>query len=456
MANGWNSGSDRDAMLRRVAIVLSSLPASVASQLMGGIDAETQQDVRRTMASLTDVDPLERKRALHAFKVSVQQPDSPDVYQSSSTRVEDATLSSPNRSVNSYSGSRVVPAEESGFARVAASEPTTSETSPLAFLGSVDDESLFQLLATEHPQTVALVLASISPDQAARILPRLDVGVQQNALSRIGRLGEIPETAIAEVAAHFRDCLSKQSTSERNALGRRALDAILAAMPADRPATTQREATWTAGHDQQSTSSGRHPEAIAGQNHSGTFPSAERAAETLSARLRNVQSHAQSPPIRDSFTVGGSPNSSGTQGRRSADRGEVVSESRLRVAPNTRGQESHRQSSHSRKTAEVKLQHTSNFSSTDAIHRHLVQLSPQCLCETLGRVDTRVAMLALCGLPNHVTDAVMAVLPRAQAKEVRQRMNSLGSLQLREIDQAKEAVAEASLTVASSTVPVAA
>ena len=27
MANGWNSGREREAMLRRVAIVLSSLPA---------------------------------------------------------------------------------------------------------------------------------------------------------------------------------------------------------------------------------------------------------------------------------------------------------------------------------------------------------------------------------------------------------------------------------------------
>ena len=70
MANGWNSGSDREAMLRRVAIVLSSLPGPVAADLLGEIDADTKKAVRRTMASLTDVDPLEQKRALHAFKIS--------------------------------------------------------------------------------------------------------------------------------------------------------------------------------------------------------------------------------------------------------------------------------------------------------------------------------------------------------------------------------------------------
>ena len=53
MADGWNSGLDREAMLRRVAIVLSSLPAPVAANLLGEIDENTKQAVRRTMTSLS-------------------------------------------------------------------------------------------------------------------------------------------------------------------------------------------------------------------------------------------------------------------------------------------------------------------------------------------------------------------------------------------------------------------
>ena len=89
------------------------------------------------------------------------------------------------------------------------------------------------------------------------------------------------------------------------------------------------------------------------------------------------------------------------------------------------------------------------FPSTDSIHQHLLQLSPQNLCETLGKVETRTAMLALCGLPNQVTSAVLAILPRTQSRKVREAMNSLGTLQLREIDQAKEAIAYASRRVAN-------
>jgi flagellar motor switch protein FliG len=56
-------------------------------------------------------------------------------------------------------------------------------------------------------------------------------------------------------------------------------------------------------------------------------------------------------------------------------------------------------------------------------------------------------MLTLCGLPVEVSEAALSMLPRAQAKQARARMNSLGSLQLREIDRAKASVAEASMSL---------
>ncbi|MGI9472236.1 MAG: FliG C-terminal domain-containing protein [Rubripirellula sp.] len=447
MANGWNSGPDREATLRRVAIVLSSLPGSVASQLMGGIDPNAQQEVRRTMATLSDVDPLERKRALHAFKVSVEQPSpSPDLYQASgATTPQNVPETSPVNRVDPQAArqaaSRVVPSEQARpFPDV--TKTTDSDTSPLAFLGSVDDESLVQLLGSEHPQTVALVLASISPDQAARVLPRLESGLQSDALSRIGRLGEIPEEAVAEVAAHFRGCLSKQSSSERTAIGRRALDAILAAMPTERETSNGRSQE----NDSHKTESPGAQSGYESNYASMRFPSAERAAADLGKRLRGVEQEAVSPSQQShsGFSSESSPGQSDASSKPSPNATETQG---LRVAP---------ASSRQPVASSSSVESTSSFPSTDAIHKHLITLSAQQLCETLGRVDTRVAMLALCGLPNQVTESVLAVLPRSQAKQVRQRMNSLGSLQLREIDQAKEAVAQASVSSAKLPIPQAA
>ena len=78
------------------------------------------------------------------------------------------------------------------------------------------------------------------------------------------------------------------------------------------------------------------------------------------------------------------------------------------------------------------------------------------MCKALGKVDTRVAMLTLCGMPRDFTESVLAELPRPQARQVRKKMNSLASLQLREIDQAKELVAEASIELSTRPMPLAA
>ena len=419
MADGWNSGLDREAMLRRIAIVLSSLPAPVAADLLGEIDENTRQAVRRTMTSLSDVDPLEQKRALHAFKISVQKPDaSPDRFQSSTASESESDDSVPVHQQLDNSDSRVV-----------GSDPDPQhQTHPFAFVEEVNEQALVELLGTEHPQTVAIVLASIQPDYAARILPRLDAGLQQEALTRIGRLGEIPATSVTDVAEHFRKSLANKSAGTNDSVGRRALDAILAAMP---NASDQYEAGLAP------TSSAVVPvhaatdvalETLRVRN--DNFPSAVSTAEDLSSKLRIAE--------------GTSPTSSSESSHLQA------SSSRRRVDASLGSYEASVDAAVSGSSGAANpLGETDAFPSTDSIHQHLLQLSPQHLCETLGKVETRTAMLALCGLPNQVTSAVLVLLPRTQSRKVREAMNSLGALQLSEIDQAKEAIAYASRSVAN-------
>ena len=155
MANGWNSGPDREAMLRRVAIVLSSLPGPVAADLLGEIDADTKKAVRRTMASLTDVDPLEQKRALHAFKISVQKLDElPDRFQSSvDGRTETGDTVQIRQQQVGNPGSRVVQSsmDSSKSADHAPHDPQ-NKTQPFAFIEHVSEQAVVHLLGSEHPQ----------------------------------------------------------------------------------------------------------------------------------------------------------------------------------------------------------------------------------------------------------------------------------------------------------------
>lgn len=443
MAGGWNSGSDREAMLRRVAIVLSSLPAPLASKLLGSVAPESKQAVRRTMSTLADVDPLERQRAIQAFKVMFEsQPTRPlttspdgDSLQIPTTRTIQSEPSSSRVVVGSTPAASVqVTSQESAHHGAA---PRRSDGSPLAFLGEVADSTLARLLREEHPQTIAFVLATISPQQAANVLPQLGSKLQRETMSRIGRLGEIPDTAVTEVADHFRSRLCQQGTSEHHALGRRALDAILAAMPqqhASEPALPPDGFRHRVGDVAQANSPASNRPAV--DPPALDPPALDPPALDLSQRLKLAEETWPDQFVADE--------------RQSP---KIISD---QYEPPSRIEEAAEDVSPA-----ANLTHAARrrFDSTDGIHEHLIGLSPKELCEALGSVDTRDALLTLCGLPLHVADAALAALPRSQSKAVRIKMNSLGSLHLREIDRAKEKVAEASLDqlpALSRTIPLAA
>ncbi|MDC0317603.1 hypothetical protein OAM37_03650 [bacterium] len=440
MANRWDSGLEREAMLRRVAIVLSSLPAPVAANLLGEIDPDTKVAVRRTMMSLSDVDPLEQKRALHAFKVSVQKPDaSPDHFQASSDS-EAVSKPATQAQLQGTAASGIVRSNpDNSPVNAAGDMPVDSNESrhPLAFLEQVDEKVLANLLKTERPQIVATVLASINPEQAARILALHGSGLE-DMLGRIGKIEAIPPASLTELADHFRSSLGKQAGGVGNTLGRRALDAILAAMPRDQ----EQQAEYQQAEYQQAEYQG----AVADQAHLSTseasaayqrqssgFPSAVTAEQNLSSKLRIAEGTL--PPQSDRASRSHASAAHDTNASLVSRHAATDAAISVPSEPASPGNE------------------PTPFSSTDSIHEHLLQLSPQHLCETLGKVQARSAMLALCGLPNQITSAVLALLPKAESRKVREAMNSLGALQLREIDQAKEAIAYASLEVVDLPIP---
>ncbi|TWU26673.1 Flagellar motor switch protein FliG [Novipirellula galeiformis] len=393
MTAAHQTGANREASLRRVAIVLSSLPSSVALGLLNSFDDAMKQSLRRTMTSLADVDPLERQRALQAFKGSLESQQ--DQATRSHSDDGDEVMLRGRGDTNPTLSSAVMKRELGNDPNLESNSNTA-----LSFLGDAEDDVLVGVLDGEHPQAVALVLASISPAQAARILPQLDASVQKDALSRIGRLNDVPEEAVQELASHLRNRVQQSLRSQRKpgsqSTGQRALNAILAAMPSPKqasPTTPHAPLATSPAEPFVHSSNARVTSASAGVNRI-----AEHQAQTESATVHP-----------DRF-----------------ERSEIHS---LRIAPEST---------------------TAESSSTETVHQQLISLAPHDLCQALGQVETRQAMLTLCGLPKHVAEAALRVLPRAYAKQVRHQMSRIQSLELREIDEAKSAVAAVSLKLNGS------
>lgn len=75
------------------------------------------------------------------------------------------------------------------------------DTGPAPFreLEQVSPRLLSQILRNEHPQTLALILGHLNPDQAANLLTSLPAGVRPEVLMRLARLEAVPEDMLMEV-----------------------------------------------------------------------------------------------------------------------------------------------------------------------------------------------------------------------------------------------------------------
>ncbi|MDJ0924466.1 MAG: flagellar motor switch protein FliG [Acidimicrobiia bacterium] len=80
---------------------------------------------------------------------------------------------------------------------------TDLQATPFGFLRKADPEKLSGLLADEHPQTVALILAHQPAAYAATVLGFFDEGIQAEIALRVGTMGKTSPEVIRAIEAHL-------------------------------------------------------------------------------------------------------------------------------------------------------------------------------------------------------------------------------------------------------------
>ncbi|MGB7345590.1 MAG: hypothetical protein WBD20_15355 [Pirellulaceae bacterium] len=395
--------AQREESLRRVAIVLSSLPAPTASRLLENIDGYSRHIVQQAMETLHTVAPHERHEILGSFKnritgdsQTVKTPAAEDFAASPTEGIQDEIVLGQSATAKVLASPLSHQYGDRYGEQVAAFFPATKSDakatcSPFQFLDNVSVENMVSLLSGEHPQTIALVLSSIPPKRAADILPQLNASLQKQTLSRIGRLSDVPESTAAEVSQHLQSRYQETIHSVTETSGKRALQAIMAELPGE---AMQSSCTATRGQN--------------------------AVAPVAAIRAAEIKRPESTPELRIA---------EGTQ----------PAEQFIRSTQPEAAVEVDHDPKNARPDADV--QH----SLTAATHQHLVTLPSKELVAALGRVSTRDALLTLCGLPHQIAESAIALLPRVKAKQVRRGIETLGGLQLREIDEAKRAVAMVSI-----------
>jgi flagellar motor switch protein FliG len=75
----------------------------------------------------------------------------------------------------------------------------TRKNLPFSYLDSIDNNIVVNLIKGEHPQTIALILASLKSGRAAKILSELPEKMQADVAMRIVQMDHVPKEVIQEV-----------------------------------------------------------------------------------------------------------------------------------------------------------------------------------------------------------------------------------------------------------------
>jgi len=167
---------------QKAAMVLVHLGAERAGKVLKSMRESEIEDLMAEVARLGDVDPKQMSKTLTEFRdmASAQMYFAKGGLSFASEMLE-ATLG-----------------KEKAKEIVERLTLTTMEL-PFEFLRAADPRQILTFIQEEHPQTVALVLAHIMPDQAALVMSGLPEGVQGEVARRIAQMDRTSPEVIRQV-----------------------------------------------------------------------------------------------------------------------------------------------------------------------------------------------------------------------------------------------------------------
>jgi flagellar motor switch protein FliG len=256
---------------------------------------------------------------------------------------------------------------------------TTVAEPPFAFLEKVDAKAIATVLSRELPQTAAVVLGRLPPEKAAAVLQELPAALATDALERIAWLDELSPVVEADLARELR----RQLAPHIKAAG--ADTASLARMTAVLGAMDYRQRQ-------------RAVLALGERNTSllhrlGLFPAGE-TPDTTDDRVFTMRYRIDTPS----------------------------------AAPH---------SPHPQKYSPTIPREESAWLTFE----DLAQLNDASLRAVLAAADTEVALLALTGAEPRLIARILRRFPAREAGILRQRLEHPGPLRLRDVEQARAALA---------------
>ncbi|MEK6644963.1 MAG: flagellar motor switch protein FliG [Planctomycetota bacterium] len=185
MAKAAGSVIDEPVVLkgpRKVAILMVSLNKESASTIMKNLDPDTIEVVSREIANLKNVTEDQRQDVIQEFHALALARTYSEV---GGLGYAKALL---GQTLNKDEAERIIKQIEHQF-----------YSKPFTFLHKAETDNLLMFIQDEHPQTIALILAHLTPDKASEILAGLPAEKQMEVVTRISRMEQTTPEVIKEV-----------------------------------------------------------------------------------------------------------------------------------------------------------------------------------------------------------------------------------------------------------------
>jgi flagellar motor switch protein FliG len=155
------------ADLRKAAVVLLSLPRHQAADLLDQLDPWQMESLTEELANKRPISAAERSAVASEFAAAAMGAGATAPVPRATSLAADFTHAAP--------------------------------PAPFAMFSDVDSQILFRALASEHPQTIALVLSHLPVPKAAQIISRLSPELGPAVVRRLATIGPVSEDARADV-----------------------------------------------------------------------------------------------------------------------------------------------------------------------------------------------------------------------------------------------------------------
>jgi flagellar motor switch protein FliG len=204
----------QDQGIRKVAILVASLDQAAADAMLERLGPEQSRRVRQTIVDLGQIDPREQRRVIEDFFRA--GPGLPENYP-------------PGVELDGQLARKLaVPQLRPTYEQTSASHSVSGR--PFRFLHEAEVEKLARVLVGERPQTIALVLSHLPPEQAGGVLSRLQPALQVDVIRRLVDLEETDPEILREVEGALQSRLSQQvQMQRRRTAGLQAISGILEA-----------------------------------------------------------------------------------------------------------------------------------------------------------------------------------------------------------------------------------